>query len=343
MTAGGAGGTLTNVGAQNAVIAGADYAGNELFAGQAMSGSGGSASQGAGGAGGAITGLNVSAEGYFEINAGLGGASTGGHGGNGGAIIKSTVASAFGDTESGFGILVDGGSGGDGTSGGGNGGTIKNLTVNTPSASDLYAAVIAAGNGGNATTSGDGGTGGSIKGVTQSKDVNSTITAILAGNGGTGTGGAGGVGGTVKNVDTVGFVGLPADDSTYLGVFDPAISSPNIDALFAGGQVTQGIFAGRGGDGAANGSVHNIVARQIAAIGATVNDQGLFGVAVAVTKVNADLIGYDINGGDTFVSSTGSNTSPSTAQPVDGFILAASVSGITTIDSNRTTLFTFSS
>ena len=355
VTAGGAGGSLNAVGAQNAITAGTNVARNELGSADIIAGVGGSASQGIGGAGGNITGLDASvqryyfgtpdsvgvADGWIAVTAGAGGASANGAGGNGGSVLKSTVASAAGDLERGFGVLVEGGAGGDGTSGGGAGGSIKTLTVNTPSESDVFAAVIAAGSGGSATTSGTGGAGGGIKGIAQSKDVNSSITAILGGNGGTGDGGAGGTGGTIKKVDTVGFIGLPANDTTYLGVFDAGIASPEVDALFADGVVTQGIFAGRGGSGATNGSVHTVTARQIAAIGASVDDQGLFGVAAAVTKVNADLIGYDINGGDTFVSSTGANTSPSTAQPIDGFILAASVSGVTTLNSARTSAFTF--
>ena len=134
-------------------------------------------------------------------------------------------------------------------------------------------------------------------------------------------------------MNTVGFIGLPSGETGYLGVFSNEIFSPTVEALFAGGQVSQGIFSGRGGDDAANGSVHNVVARQIAAIASAVDDNGLFGVATAVTNINADLIGYVIDGGIT--------ASPSTAKPVDGFILATTVSGITTLDPSRTASLTF--
>ncbi len=344
-TAGGAGGSLTNVGAQNATIAGADYRGNELFNASLVGGSGGAATHGMGGAGGSVTGFNVGVDGSITATGGKGGDTTNGIGGAGGSVVKSTAASAnageygvYGVT---YGVLITGGEGGDGTSGGGAGGGLKKLTVNTPSSTDIYAGVLAAGNGGTARIDGAGGAGGNVKGVSQNKDVNSAITAILGGSGGTSGAGTGGVGGSVKNVDTVGFIGLPANDVDTLGVFDPDISSPVIQALFADGQVTQGIYAGRGAGGSGNGSVHNVVARQIAAIGAVVDEQGLFGVAAAVTKVNADLIGYEVVRDNVFQSSAAGSVSPAAAVPVDGFILAASVSGVTTLDPARTAAFTF--
>ena len=345
VTKGGAGGALVNIGAQNATTQGDAVNRNELGSAYLLAGAGGNASQGDGGVGGDITGADVAVQkygfdGWITVAAGAGGNSTNGHGGMGGTVVKSTAASSDGDTNLGFGVLVTGGAGGDGTAGGGMGGGIKKLTVNTPSESNVSAGVVAAGNGGNATLAGAGGAGGNIKGVIQTKDVNSAITAILGGSGGTGIGSAGGAGGSVKNIDTVGFVGLPADNAD-LGVFDAGIASPTIQGFFADGTVAQGIFAGRGFDGAANGSVHNVVARQIAAIGAVVNEQGLFGVAAAVTKVNADLIGYEVTRDNTFQSTAAGGVSPASAVPVDGFILAASVSGITTIDETRTASFTF--
>ena len=237
---------LTNVGAQNAITAGSWFARNELGSAKIVSGTGGDASQGNGGEGGSITGLKVGVQSHgYEgsvtaVYAGAGGNSTNGHGGAGGSIIKSTVASVDGDQILGFGVIVDAGRGGDGTLGGGSGGGIKKLTVNTPSEPNVYAAVVAAGNGGNATQSGAGGTGGNVKGISQSKDVNSAITAILGGSGGTSAGGTGGAGGSIKKIDTEGFIGLPANDTTNLGVFDAGISSPDIEALFAGGSRVAG-------------------------------------------------------------------------------------------------------
>ena len=355
VTRGGAGGELVNIGAQNAITAGDDVARNELGSAHLLAGAGGSASQGDGGIGGDITGANVAVQkytyvttsdtpfyedGWINVAAGAGGNSANGHGGAGGTVVKSIAASADGDPNLGFGVLATGGAGGNGTLGGGTGGGIKKLTVNTPSETDVYAGIVAAGDGGDATISGAGGAGGNVKGIVQTKDVNSAITAILGGSGGTGIGSAGGLGGSVKNIDTVGFIGLPAD-SANLGVFDADVVSPTIQSFFADGAVAQGIYAGRGADGAANGSVHNVVARQIAAIGAVVNEQGLFGVAAAVTKVSADLIGYEVTRDNIFESTVPGGVSPSTAVPVDGFILAASVSGITTVDEARTGAFTF--
>ncbi len=347
VTAGGTGGSLTNVGAQNATNGNLVVNYNELGSAGIVAGNGGSATHGNGGNGGNVNAAYASVQsygtldGFIAVSGGNGGVSTDGHGGTGGSVVKSTVASASGDPSRNFGVLVNGGVGGDGSTGGGTGGGVKKLTVNTPSQTNLYAGLVAAGNGGDATISGTGGAGGNVKGISQTKDVNSAISAILGGSGGTSAAGTGGAGGSVKNINTVGFIGLPANDTDPLGVFDPGINSPDLQQFFADGKVTQGVYAGRGANGASNGSVHNVVARQIAAIGAVVDEQGLFGVAAAVTKINADLIGYEVIRDNVFESSVPGSVSPSAATPVDGFILAASVSGITTIDNTRTAAFTF--
>ena len=366
VSSGGVGGSLTNVGSQNAPQNGAVLNFNELASAVLTSGSGGDASAGNGGAAGNITntsvdtqqaGLNIYIDntlasqattfkdGSVTVVSGDGGVGHGGTGGKAGSINNSTIASVNGDTGSGYGVLVKGGTGGNGDIGGGDGGGLKKLTVNAPADSTLYAAVVVAGNGGNARTDGSGGKGGNISGITQAKDVNSAINVIQGGNGGDGVGASGGVGGTIKNINTVGFIGLPSTDSANLGAFyDIPGGSPEVAALFASANVPQGIFAGQGADGAANGSVLNVVARQIAAIGATVQANGHFAVASAVNGVTADLVGYQVNRGlTTFQSTDGSSTSPSTAVPIDGFILAAAVSGINTEDNNRTGLFTFTS
>jgi hypothetical protein len=67
--------------------------------------------------------------------------------------------------------------------------------------------------------------------------------------------------------------------------------------------------------------VTNITARQIAAIAAAADVNGLFGVASVVSKIHADLIGYDVDRDGVF-DSTGTG-SPSQDRPIDGFVLAA--------------------
>ncbi len=367
-TAGGAGGTLTNVGAQNALFGALSVSTNELSSALIESGHGGNASAGNGGAGGGIVGLNVAVEnivgqvtdpttgdpvttlldGSATVLTGAGGNGIGGLGGQAGTVSKSTVASLTGDIQLGYGVLVAGGAGGAGDLGGGNGGGIKTLAMNTASTNDAFAAVLLAGNGGASTGSGTGGRGGTIKAITQSKDVNSTINTIAAGDGGTSVGGAGGVGGSVKNVSTEGFIGLPsittADEGIYLGVFNDAINSPTIAALFATGtSVPQGVFAGRGGSGADNGIVDEVVARQIAAIAATVDAAGVFAPAKSIGNIHADLIGYDAGQDGVFTSSQPGVTTPVGVRPVDGFMLAGEYGTITITSGNnaRTNLFEF--
>ncbi len=368
VTAGGAGGTLTNVGAQNALFNALSVSTNELSSALIESGHGGSASAGNGGAGGGIVGLNVAVEnivgqvvdpatqdhvvtlldGSATVITGAGGNGVGGLGGNAGTVSKSTVASLTGDTQLGYGVLVEGGTGGAGDLGGGKGGGIKTLAMNTASTNDAFAAVLLAGDGGASTGSGTGGRGGTVKAITQSKDVNSTINTIAAGNGGASADGTGGVGGSVKSVTTEGFIGLPsvttANEGIYLGVFDDAISSPTISALFATGtSVPQGIFAGRGGNGADNGLVTDVVARQIAAIAATVDAAGVFAPAQSIGNIHADLIGYDAGQDGIFTSSQVGVKTPVGVRPVDGFMLAGSYGtiSITSGDLTRTDAFEF--
>ncbi len=364
VTSGGAGGTLTNVGAQNAQFSGGVLNFNELTSALVVSGDGGNATAGNGGGGGAVTGLSLAAQsvvtkipgtqnneflgGSVTVVSGAGGDGAGGVGGNAGSVSKSTVASLTGDPALGFGVLVAGGVGGNGDFGGGKGGGIKTVTMNTASTNDAFAAVLVGGQGGAATVSGEGGRGGTIKGITQSKDVNSNINTIQAGDGGASANGEGGAGGSVKSITTAGFIGLPSvttgTDGVYLGVFDDAISSPLIASLFATGtSVPQGIFAGRGSDGASNGSVLDVVARQIAAIGATVDANGLFAPAKLVDNISADLIGYDAGQDGGFTSTQTGKVSPATARPVDGFLFADTIGTITITsgDNTRTPLFEF--
>src|SRR5690606_15394234 len=96
--------------------------------------------------------------------------------------------------------------------------------------------------------------------------------------------------------------------------------------------IAQGIFSGRGGDGATdgvNGSISNIVARQIAAMAASVDANGLFAAASKISKVTAALIGFDADGDGAFDTEGTVGASPSGTVPVDGFILATALSQVT--------------
>jgi hypothetical protein len=368
-TTGGDGGALVNIQTQNAPVStNVAEAVNELGSASIISGSGGKGGSGAGGNGGAITGLDVvvqsqtfndpanlltlSTGGALVVTSGSGGASNHKAGGSGGAITDSTVASVDGDgfrnddplffAEAadpyfGVGVLLHGGTGGAGAIGGGNGGGISNITINSPSATDVYAAILLGGDGGQAVHSGAGGSGGSINGVTQTKDVDSSLNLIQGGDAGAGHRGNGG---SVENINTVGFIGLPATETANLGVFNSSVASPLVDALFTGGFIPQGIFAGRGGVGGVSGSVIDVVAQQIAAIGGSVNSKGIFAYAHKVDDIKGDLIGYEVVRNNQF-SSTVPGKSPAKATPIDGFILAASVIDIDTDDNARTAKFTF--
>ena len=350
-TSGGAGGSVVNVGSQNTVAAGGQVAVNQLSSAVLVGGTGGAGLNGAGGAGGDVLTADVSVQaisvtiggvdanlgGSLQVFGGNGGASTGSVGGRGGTIKGSTLASVQGDSAFNFfGVLAAGGAGGDGTLGGGDGGAIQKLTLNSPSDPLIFAAALFGGDGGAALESGHAGTGGAVKGITQTKDVNSSISVILAGAGGAG----GGVGGSVKNINTVGFIGSPNSAlQQSLGVFNPSVNSPAVASFFADGVVAQGIFAGRGEGG--NGLVKNVTARQIAAIGAAPDANGLFAPAASVSKINADLIGFESNRDNVFESSDGGSTSPANARPIDGFIIANVVSEINTVNNGRTADFTF--
>lgn len=353
-TFGGDGGSAVNVGSQNAPLAdGSVLSTNELASAALIAGKGGAGSSGAGGKGGSVLLADVSVQktvnlfsgedfpasylilgGDLQVVAGDGGQSAAGVGGEGGSVKSSTLASVQGSLESGLGVLVRGGHGGNGAAGGGGGGQVATLQINSPSAASVFGAAIFGGDGGDALGGGVGGAGGKIKDVTQTKDVNSSINLIMAGSGGAGNG----VGGSVKKINTVGFIGAPnssgpldffgnedTSQEKRLGVFNASIDAPQIAALFPGGLIPQGVFAGRGEGG--NGSVTNVTARQIAAIGAAPDVDGLFAVASLVSGIRADLIGYDASSGPVgvFDSTAGSRVSPSAAVPVDGFILATAV------------------
>ena len=85
-----------------------------------------------------------------------------------------------------------------------------------------------------------------------------------------------------------------------------------------------------------------VVARQIAAIAATVDSNGLFGAASKVSGITADVIGFETNRDGFYENTTGINqTSPSAAKAIDGFILASAISGVNTQNNTRTAQFEF--
>lgn len=327
---GGNGGGITGVTAVNArfgeeVETSSELIGtNMLFGAELVAGAAGSGGSGVGGIGGGLSVINLSTQGGRILGlAGDGGGSTSSKGGAGGAVRSVNVAavSSLFDT----GVLLVGGSGGTGATLGGLGGALSALNLNGPLGKLTLAGqttegqpiVLLAGDGGGATAgAGKAGNGGDINGVNQGKDLFGAISAIIAGNGGNAATGVAGKGGSVLNVHAVGFIGKPTAAANRLGVFDD-LGAP------------QGIFAGRGGTGATAGlagSVMNITARQISAIGAAPNAGGVFAAAEKVSNVKADLIGYDVDSDGAF---DGATLSPGSGVPVDGFLLAKVVSGVT--------------
>jgi hypothetical protein len=277
-----------------------------------------------GGKGGDLNGLQLGtqpvdptqASSILFAAAGYGG--SGQKGGAGGNVISSALGSVSGN------MSIFAGAGGAGVMLGGSGGALTNLTINTPQVDLGAKTVLHAGNGGIATGSGaTGGVGGSISGIFQSKDLNSAIDLIEAGNGGNSAAGLGGRGGSVSSVKTIGFIGKPGDGIDSYGAFgtdgDP-----------------QGIFAGRGGLGsgatAASGGVTSVTARQIATIAAAYDATSeTFGVASIVSGIKADIIGYDADHDGIFDTAGAPGASPSGTTPVDGFILATVIQGINTL------------
>lgn len=370
--AGGAGGRISNVSASNGLALGNVVRATWLMDAEIVAGDGGTGGSGVGGAGGSLTNIRVGVAakefidqvlgdavlfgGTITATAGSGGDSVASRGGAGGSVTGSVLAAA--QVAAGLGapvtsLEIRAGHGGNGLLAGGLGGAITTLNLQTPAQDarpvldlpgattpkqgNIYGAILVAGNGGNATSASDiraiGGAGGNISGITQSKDINSFLSQLQAGRGGDSNAGIGGNGGSVTTVRTPGFIGRPFDASAArIGVFDDGLP--------------QGVFAGLGGAGGVSdglvGTVANIVARQISAIGAGADvaaNTGLFTAARSVANVRADLIGYDVNNNGIFEGPG----SPSGTVPVDGFIIGTTVSGIVTANPTRTAAFTFNS
>jgi hypothetical protein len=337
ITKGGAGGSVSGVKAANVKNSLGDSIPTNLLSGaEIVTGAGGSATTGDAGVGGSITSAKLTVErqgtdltGNIHISTGGGGTSTSGKGGAGGAILNSDFTSGNGSNDDGYGLLLQTGNGGAGGLAGGAGGSLGNLTVSTTSTgltgtdATIYGTVLLTGNGGNGTglAKSIGGTGGSITGITQLKNVYSVINLLQAGSGGNSSAdAAGGIGGSISNVKSAGAIGaevaraLPTDPGIKQGLFNSVATSALIDSLVP--DKHQGVFTGLGGTGStpgANGSVSNLSAPAIAAIGASNRLGGTpdsFKQAAMITKITTLLVGFDINGSGTY-------------QPGDGFIRAA--------------------
>ncbi len=355
-TKGGVGGSVNGLVVQNApFVDGSKITQTQLVGAVILAGDGGDGTASDGGAGGAITNSLLGAElatyidpqssqlvrfgGFIDVIAGHGG--VGGLAGAGsapkakggaGGLVSNDELGLVSTAES-VGMMVNGGAGGAGNSAGGLGGGIMAVRVNISQSdafNDVPSVLLTAGKGGDAnSSSGVGGKGGDVSNLTEAKDENSAINLIQAGDGGDTPGGKGGLGGNILNIKTVGFIGRPSNGNTPLGAFDA------ID----GDEFAQGLFSGRGGTGAsngANGSIINVIARQIAAMSAAENTAtGLFAPATKITNVTADLIGYDAdretgNAGDgVFNDSHGGSASPAQVKPQDGFILGTTISKVT--------------
>jgi hypothetical protein len=349
-----------------------NLSGTELSGATIMSGHGGSGGTGTGGVGGSITNLSVGVSGFYQdpaltvsgngllsggqmnIQSGAGGGSTAGKGAAAGNIANLTVGCSNAYDE--YGLLLQGGVGGTGALTGGTGGSVTNIQLNAPAnptpgtglgAYDVLSTLILAGNGGGATGATTvGGLGGSISQIVESKDVNSSINLLQAGNGGSG-GKTGGLGGSVNAVNTVGLIGQASDDLFHsFGVFETSADTAFFNTLFPAG-VPEGVFAGRGGTGGTTaglaGSVSSINAAQIAAIGAAVNSSGLFAAAERVANITAQVIGYDKNSDGIYSNQSGVSTdSPAVSAPIDGFLFSETIAtGINTSNNALLEGFTF--
>ena len=340
-TKGGIGGSITGLKLQNAAFAdGSSITTTHLESAIVTAGNGGNGGASDGGAGGAVTGAMIGTQAHASLSGGFleGGflAVAGGGGGNGGTAGKggaggAVTTSTFGVVNSvtNLGMAITAGDGGAGTNGGGVGGALSTLQISTPQSTNGISAILQSGDGGASNSNkGPGGKGGDISAVTQGKDINSSINLIQAGNGGNNPLGTAGAGGNITGIKTVGFIGRPSDGVNRLGVFDQIGSGPG--AI----EIPQGLFAGRGGDGivdGVNGSVSNVTARQIAAIAAAVDSNGLFAAASKISSIKAALIGFDEDGDTVFDSSVPGSPKPSVSKAIDGFIFGASISGVATL------------
>ncbi len=354
-TTGGVGGSISGLLAQNSLLG----TGNNisvmnttlLVGAQVTAGKGGAGTSGNGGSGGSVTGSTLGVQatdlnyldalppdyegGMLIVTAGDGG--QGGVAGTSAAKAKggaggSVTGGQFGlvSTVMNVGMLIGAGSGGDGIAGGGTGGGLASLSLNMSQSTVGLSALLFAGDGGAAdSAAGTGGKGGAVTNIVELKDTNSSINLIQAGNGGDNPLGKGGAGGNVSQIHTVGFIGRPSDTSGALGVFDQ---------ISLGDYIPQGLFSGRGGAGATNGvagSIVNVIARQIAAMSAAEDPtaeangtKGTFAPASKIANVTADLIGFDVGGDGAYTDSLGAHASPSSAVPLDGFVLASVIQNV---------------
>jgi hypothetical protein len=346
VTIGGAGGSVTGVRTANVANSLGQVIPKTLLGdAEILAGNGGNATNGIAGSGGSIGGLNLVVErflhpftnntseaGSLRILAGDGGNATTGTGGLGGNINSSTLISINGSNTDGYGLLVLSGDGGDGSVRGAAGGGINSLIINLPEVGSggtnptLYTAVFIAGDGGEGTgvANSFGGAGGNISGITQTKDANSIINLIQAGQGGDSSADrVGGKGGDVSSIRTLGSIGAASANAVLQGLFNDQAVSAEIDALATTPNLQQGVFGGLGGSGSvdgANGRISGINARQIAALAAG-DLAGNFEDAASIATITTLLLGFDINGSNTFDAG-------------DGFVRGNTFTGLTSLDQN---------
>lgn len=333
VTKGGAGGLVSGIKVINALGAsGSPIPVNLLGGASVIAGNGGNATNGTAGIGGNVSGLNLGVEGpssvtgNLRVQAGNGGEAVIGTGAAGGSVTSSALAAIKGNDAAGYAVLVTAGNGGDGSLRGGKGGNLTSLTTTLPqvgvanTAPNIYSGVFIAGAGGDASalTKAVGGAGGSISSIKQTQNVYSIYNVVQAGSGGNSSADTlGGAGGSVSSISTVGSIGAQSARATIggpqvsQGIYNTIATSTLIDSLVTTPDLQQGVFAGLGGSGladGANGKVSGVKAQNIAAIAAA-NLSGTFEQAASVASITTLLLGYDLNNSGTY-------------QPGDGFVMA---------------------
>jgi hypothetical protein len=275
---GGAGGLLEKVTLTISGVA------NESTTTTILSGGGGDSANLTGGNSGEIKGIKITdkriaTEIVVRTGNGGDGANTGGAAANLGGV--SVVA------PNGLLRLV-GGDGGDSNRAAGVGGAGGNIGTSKATV-NLFRTIGGDGGGG---TNGTGGAGGAVSGLTVK--AKSSAQQIRAGAGGDGTV-AGGAGGGVTGVKVSGDIG---------DFFRPFGIQPFNDSELEMG----GLFAGKGGSGAAEGvagSIANVTAKRIAAIiavndGTDADNLNASNAVTAISGIKTKVIGADIDGDGVF-------------------------------------------
>ncbi|GAB4174437.1 MAG: hypothetical protein Fur0032_14150 [Terrimicrobiaceae bacterium] len=344
VTKGGTGGSVAGIKVANSLnTAGNPIPVNLLASAWLSAGDGGNTTNGSAGAGGSVSNSSLGAESYgglptgnVLVQSGDGGTSLNGAGGVGGNISQSTFISITGSNTDGYGVFVVAGNGGDGGQRGGGGGSLTAIKTTLPSVGvtntlpTIFAGVFLAGDGGDGTgaSGSTGGNGGHVRDLKQDQNVFSVVNVIMAGSGGDSSADKnGGRGGDVSSAVTVSSFGAQdarvniGDPPIPQGQFNTVATSALIQSYLTTPNSPQGIYAGLGGGGlaeGANGSVRQVKGQNIAALGAA-DRSGTFENATSVAGVTALLVAFDINGSGTY-------------QPGDGFVMADSFSGLKSLN-----------